>query len=140
MNIIEELWHRLQKMKDLERDVDEIKAFLFRRRSATLTIEGKMPVTLTVGQSATAKLHEFSGLNGTGTELPPVGPVSYTSSDPTIATVDLATGVITTVAPGTATISGSDAGNGLSATDTVSVQAAPPPKAQSATLVITPNQ
>lgn len=95
-----------------------------------------MPATLAVGKTATAVLHEFDGPNGTGNELPPVGPVSYSSSDPSIATVDPTSGLITAVAPGTVTITGTDAGNGLSASDTVSDSA---PVAQSATLVITPN-
>ncbi len=94
-----------------------------------------MPATLPVGGTATAVLHEFAGLNGTGAELAPVGPVSYTSSDSSIATVDSASGLITAVAPGVATITGTDAGNGLTASDSVSDT---PLVAQSATLVITP--
>lgn len=95
-----------------------------------------MPATLVVGKTATALLHEFDGLNGTGNELAPIGPVSYSSSDPTIATVDPSSGLVTAVAPGTVTITGTDAGNGLSASDSVSDSAV---VAQSATLVITPN-
>jgi uncharacterized protein YjdB len=79
-------------------------------------------------------LHEF--VVAGGPELPPLGPVSYASSDPTIATVDPASGLITAVAAGVATITGTDAGNGLSANDTVSDTA---PVATVATLVITPN-
>jgi len=94
-----------------------------------------MPATLVVGSTAVAVLHEFSGLNGTGAELAPIGPVSYVSSDPSVATVDAASGLITAVAAGTATIVGTDAGNGLSASDSVSDT---PLVAQSATLVITP--
>lgn len=93
-----------------------------------------MPAQLTVGQTATAVLHEF--VSQGGAELAPIGPVSYTSSDPTIATVDPASGLITAVAAGTATITGTDAGNSLSASDSVSDQ---PLTATVATLVITPN-
>ena len=95
-----------------------------------------MPATLQVGQTATAVLHEFSGPNGTGVELPPVGPVSFSSSDDTIATVDPTSGLVTAVAAGTATITGTDAGNGLSASDVVSDT---PVVAQSATLTLTVN-
>jgi len=94
-----------------------------------------MPATLVVGSTAVAVLHEFSGLNGTGSELRVVGPVSYTSSDPSVATVDAASGLITAVTTGEATITGLDSGNGLSASDSVSDT---PLVAQSATLVITP--
>ena len=95
-----------------------------------------MPASLVVGKTATAVLHEWTGLGGTGTEVPPIGPVAYASSDSTIATVDMTSGLVTAVAPGTATITGTDAGNSLSASDSVTVTA---PTAQSATLVITPN-
>lgn len=98
-----------------------------------------MPATLAVGKTATAVLHEFVGPNGTGQELPPVGPVVYSTSDATIATVDPASGLITAVAAGTATITGTDGGNKLAASDTVSDTPPPPPVATSATLVITPN-
>lgn len=95
-----------------------------------------MPATLQVGQTATAVFTEFSGPNGTGVVVAPIGPVSFSSDHPEIATVDPTSGLVTAVAPGTATITGTDAGNGLSASDSVSDQ---PLVAQSATLVITPN-
>ena len=101
-----------------------------------ITIGGnKMPADILVGQAATAVLHEFTGAGGTGMEVAPIGPVSYTTSDSTIATVDATSGAIVGVAPGTATITGTDAGNSLTASDTVNVHAA---VAVSATLVITP--
>jgi hypothetical protein len=99
--------------------------------------EIKMPATLTVGQTATAVLHEWTGTTpGTGTEVKPIGPVSYSSDNPAAATVDSASGLVTAVAVGSANITGSDAGNSLSAVDSVTVNA---PVAQSASLVITPN-
>jgi trimeric autotransporter adhesin len=94
-----------------------------------------MPATLPVGSTATATLVEWTGPNGTGSQIAPIGPVTYSSSDPTIATVDANSGLVTAVAPGTATITGTDAGNGLSASDSVSDT---PLVAASATLVITP--
>jgi Big-like domain-containing protein len=131
------------ELRRLEHEVEEIERLL-EAKSATLTIHDEkgnrlMPATIAVGKTATAALHEFAGLNSTGAELPPIGPVSYSSSDPTIATVDPTSGLITAVAAGTVTISGLDAGNKLSASDTVSDTPPPPPTAQSATLVITPN-
>lgn len=93
-----------------------------------------MPATLPVGKTAVAVLHEFDGLNGTGNELKPIGPVTFISSDPTIATVDANSGLVTAVAPGAVTITGTDGGNSLTASDTVSDTAV---VAQSATLVIT---
>ena len=112
-----------------------------RAQSATLQIQDSkgnkiMPATLTIGATATAVFQEWSGLNGTGAKLPPVGAVSFTSSDPSIATVDATSGLVTAVGPGTATISGTDAGNGLTASDVVSDT---PLTAQSATVVVTAN-
>lgn len=110
----------------------------FTAHSAMLIITtggNKMPADILVGQSATAVLHEFTGPGGTGMEVAPIGPVTYSTSDNTVASIDPTTGNIIGVAPGTATITGSDAGNGLTASDTVNVHAA---TAVSATLVITP--
>lgn len=114
----------------------EILERAFTAHSATLSIGGTtMPADILIGATATAVLHEFTGPGGTGIEVAPIGPVTYTSSDSTVATVDPNSGLVTGVAVGTATITGSDAGNGLSAADTVTVQS---PVAVSATLVITP--
>ena len=97
-----------------------------------------MPATIVVGQTATAVYTEWSGPNGTGTALPDAGPVTFASSDPTNAPVDPSTGIVTGVGATTATITGTDATNGLNASDTVTVAAAPV-VAQSATLVLTAN-
>lgn len=95
-----------------------------------------MPATLSIGQTGTAVYTEFSGLNGTGVALPAAGPVTFSSSDPSIATVDPTSGLVTAVAPGTAIITGADSANGLSASDAVSDQ---PITAQSAIVVVTVN-
>jgi uncharacterized protein YjdB len=95
-----------------------------------------MPATLTVGQTANSVFTEFTGLNGTGVVIAPIGPVTFSSSAPLVATVDPASGLVTAVGPGTATITATDSGNGLSASDSVSDTAL---VAQSATLVITAN-
>lgn len=94
-----------------------------------------MPADIAVGQTATAVLHEWTGPGGTGLEVAPIGPVSYSSDNASIASVDPNTGLVTGMAAGTANITGTDAGNGLSASDSVTVSV---PVAVSATLVITP--
>ena len=96
-----------------------------------------MPVTIHVTSNGFSSLfQEWTGPNGTGVNVKPIGPVSYSSSDPSVATVDPATGAGMGVAVGTATIMASDAGNGLSASDTVVVIA---DSAISATLMLTAN-
>lgn len=104
------------------------------RLSATLRIfvKGKHMTNLRVGQSFHAVYQEFSGPNGTGTPLPPAGPVKYSSSDPSVATVDPDTGAGVAIAPGSAVITGTDAADSLSASDGLTAQ----DTAQSATLVV----
>lgn len=108
------------------------------RLSATLTYHHKgekMPVTLLVGQTANPTYQEWSGPNGTGDPLPPAGAVTYASSDATKVSVDPNSGVPTGVALGSAKITATDAANGLSASDTITVTEV----AQSATLTFTAN-
>ena len=96
-----------------------------------------MPATIHIsGNGASSNFQEWTGANGTGTNVNPIGPVGYVSSDPTIATVDPATGMVGAVAVGTATITATDAGNSLAASDTVTVTDA---VAVSATLALTAN-
>jgi uncharacterized protein YjdB len=97
-----------------------------------------MPATIVVGQTATAVYTEWSGPNGTGTALPDAGAVTFASSDTVNAPVDPNTGIVTGVGPTTATITGTDATNGLTASDTCTVTS-PITTAQSATLVVTAN-
>lgn len=95
-----------------------------------------MPATLQVAQKATSTFKEWSQPLAGGVEVQPVGPVTFVSSAPTVATVD-ASGNVLAVAVGQATITATDTGNQLSASDTVSVV----PNtvvAQSATLVVSP--
>jgi hypothetical protein len=128
---------------DLVEEVRAIRYILTPRLSATLRIhrhhhhgDHHMPATLTtVGQTASSLYQEWDGPNGSGNPLSPAGPVSYATSDASIATVDASSGQVTAVANGTATITGSDSANGLSASDIVTVAIAA--AAQSATLVIT---
>lgn len=97
-----------------------------------------MDVTMLVGQKSVASLHEFTGPNGTGSEIPPVGAVQFTSSDPAVASVDATTGDVLALTAGTTVISGTDHGNGMGGSGTVTVTVPPPPPgAQSATLNFT---
>ena len=135
-------------LKHLEDEVEEIEELeqeelkeLHRAQSATLVLRSEkgellMPANLVVGQTAQAAYQEWSLPGGTGVALAPAGPPAFASSDGSIATVDPASGLIAAVSNGTATITGSDAVNGLNASDTVTVTGV---AAQSATLVITPN-
>jgi hypothetical protein len=123
-------------------ELNGIRVILTPRLSATLRIhthhhrgDQDMPATLLVGKTAQAVWQEFSGPNGTGDKLPPAGALTFTSSDPTIATVDPSSGLITAVAIGTATISGVDAANNLTASDSLTDTEV----ATSATLTIVPN-
>lgn len=99
---------------------------------ATLTIQGEspdMPATIKVGKTGQATFKEF---NAGGVELQPEGTVEYSSSDPSLATVD-ASGLVTVLAAGTFTINGLDSVNRLSAGDTGTGQDV----ATSATLTLT---
>jgi len=91
--------------------------------------------TILVGKTANSVWQEFSGPNGTGDKLPPAGAIAFTSSNPAVATVDPSSGLVTAVAVGTATISGTDQANSLTASDTASVTET----AVSATLTVVPN-
>lgn len=132
----------------LHRRLDSIERLLLeilrerrhRAISATLTIKGgtMSDVTVIVGQTATAVFQEFDGPDGSGNVVAPVGAVTYSSSDDSIATVDPSSGLITAVAAGTVTISATDAGNGLSASAPL-IDNPVAPVAQSATLTITAN-
>lgn len=105
------------------------------RLSAVVKIGGAMPATILVGKTANSNWQEWSGPNGTGDKLPPAGPVTFQSSNPAVATVDSNSGLVTGVAVGTASISGMDSANSLTASDTVSVTE----QAQSATLTLSAN-
>jgi uncharacterized protein YjdB len=98
-----------------------------------------MPATIVVAGTATATFLEWSGPGGTGVQVGPTGAVSYASDNSAVATVDPNTGIATGVSAGTANISGTDAGNSLTASDVLTVTAAPPPPAVSATLNLVAN-
>jgi hypothetical protein len=89
----------------------------FVAKSLTVTIEGKMNTVLTVGKTAQATAHEWSGLAGAGVELPLAGAISWVSADPTVATVDPASGLITAVGPSKKDATGAAIPVDITATD-----------------------
>jgi hypothetical protein len=118
-------------LRQIERKIDRIIRFLIAEeveeheaRSLTVKIGGNtMNTVLTVGKTAQATAHEWSGLSGTGTELKLAGVISWVSADPTVVTVDPASGLVTAVAPSKLDATGAaipvditatDAANGLS--------------------------
>lgn len=113
--------------------------FGIKAQSLILTIT--TPGGTFVGQPASlgsaggqASVQEYTGPNGTGAPEAPAGPIQYASDNPSVATVDPNSGVITSVAPGTANISATDTSNGL--TDTVAATVTL--TAQSLVLTVTP--
>jgi hypothetical protein len=131
----------LEVLKEILHELRKLRHELFpQAQSATLTLGGNgMPATIQVGGTATATFLEWSGPGGTGVQVPPVGAVTYSSDNPAVATVDPNTGIATGVSAGTANISGTDAGNNLTASDVLTVSAPPPPVAVSATLNLVAN-
>jgi len=87
-----------------------------------------------------ASLAEFSGLNGSGSQVQNVGPVSFKSDNPAVATVDPVTGQLAYVGGGVANISAVDSGNGLSDSAQLTVDSGTTGggTAQSAVLTLTP--
>ena len=136
---------RDQKIAEIEHELKEIRREIrhiifrlnhpgIRARSATLTIgENMANVTVHINDiPKTAVFTEFSGPNGTGIKVPPSGTITFTSDNTGVVTVD-PTGQLAYIAPGTATISGTDQGTtpALTASGTVTVMDA---AAQSAVL------
>jgi uncharacterized protein YjdB len=74
----------------------------------------------------TAALVEFDGPDGTGNVVAASAAPSYTSSDPTVATVDAATGQLAYLKVGTTTIAGLDSGNAMTASGVLTVGAGLP--------------
>jgi hypothetical protein len=122
----------IKTLRELHHDLEQVNAALNRlgKRSAYLTIQHLKGFNMNK-----AVFTEFSGPNGTGQVVPPVGTVLFESDNVAIATIDPATGIITDVAAGTCNMSGLDQGNNLSASAPYTVAAV---IAQSATLVIQP--
>ena len=73
-------------------------------------------LTLSVGKTATAVLTEF---DAAGAVVPAVTPPTYTSDNPAVATVS--GNQVTAIAIGTANITGTDSGDGIAASDVLTV-------------------
>lgn len=81
-----------------------------------------MDVTVHLNDVAlVAQQVEFDGPNGTGNIVANIGPTSYTSADPTIATVDPVSGQLKYLKAGTVAISGLNAGNQLSSVGNLTI-------------------
>src|ERR1700730_2640449 len=111
-------------LQDIVRLLRDIKTLLAGRvapkaQSSTLYFvnqkgEFLMDVTVHINDAPLrAFLAEFLGPNGTGDPVAGIGPTSYTSSDPTVATVDPVTGNLVYLKQGQTTIVGLNAGNQL---------------------------
>jgi hypothetical protein len=97
------------------------------------------PASVQVGVAGTSTFQEFSGPGGTGSIVPAIGPVTYASDTPAVATIDPNLGTWVAVSAGTANLSALDTGNGLTDTVALTVTAAPPPVAVSAVFTLIPN-
>jgi hypothetical protein len=89
-----------------------------------INAKGEMKMDLTVQLADTplrAFLAEFDGPNGTGNPVPGIGPTTYSSSDPTVATVDPVSGFLKYLKAGVTTITGLNSGNQITASGVLSV-------------------
>jgi hypothetical protein len=139
--------HLLEHLKHQNEEIIRLLNKLLREEhhteSATLTFlnsQGEtlaMPLTIVVGQQFQAVFTEFSGPNGTGSIVPPVAVPSFASDTTGVATIDPVSGLGVGVSAGTANISGADSGDSLVASDVLTVQAASPTGAVSATITLT---
>lgn len=137
--------HDIEKtLRLMEAMLLEIIHILRSPKSATLRYQTSPGVTpmpllnLNVGETANPLFQEWDGPGGSGNNVPVTNPVNYTSSNPAVLTADPSTGVATAVSNGQATVTGTDSGNGLSASSDFQVgPVAQPPV--SATLSFTKN-
>lgn len=125
----------LHAIVELLEEIEE----LLEKSEGTSAVSAKgelMPASIALnGHGALFTFTEFDGPNGTGNKVPPIGVIAYASDNPAVATVD-ASGNVTAIGVGSALISGTDPGNGLTASDQLTVT---PAVAISATGVLTAN-
>lgn len=113
-------------LHEILHEVRQIRAILHPRAvSATLHLnsENTMPLSVAIGGKFTAAppaFLEWDQPNGQGNQIAPVGPLTYASDNPAVGSVD-ANGNGLGVAVGTCNITTTDTGNGLSATDVLTV-------------------
>jgi len=129
-----------EKWREFKWHIDKLARFIFERlfeceddddtglaKSASLVFENAqgdthMDVTVHLNDKPlTAVLVEFDGPNGTGNQVPSIGPDTYLSSDPTVATVDPASGNLAYIKAGVTTITGLNSGNGLTAAGVLTI-------------------
>jgi hypothetical protein len=116
--------HLLRDIRDLLRQL--VRCRCHSRSAKLLFVNSKgeefMDVTVHLTDAPLrAFLAEFDGPAGTGNQVPGIGPTSYTSSDPTVATVDPVSGNLKYLKAGSTTIVGLNAGNQLTASGVLSV-------------------
>lgn len=104
---------------------DLLQKWLPRAVSTTVTFGGNdMDIKVHVSDTPkTAMAHEWTGPNGTGVEVPPIGAITWTSDNPAAVTVNPTSGLLAYVAAGVANISFTDAGNSITGTGQVTVVA-----------------
>jgi hypothetical protein len=154
MSTYEEIEERKRLEHIIARLVDLLIAQLERPKIAVIAKGEIMPASIAVGgKGATFTFTEFAvGPDGvTLVKVPASGPIMFASDTPSVAVIDPAPPVVNAdgsvsvqvdaVAPGTATISGVDPAsqNKVAAADVLTVTAAAPLVATSATGVLTAN-
>jgi ALTTAQ repeat-containing protein len=101
-----------------------VSATLFFVQQNSQSLKGAIPMNVSVHLTdppLAASLVEYDGPNATGNIVPSVGPTSFLSSDPTVATVDPVTGNLAYLKAGTTTITGLNSGNGMTASGVLTV-------------------
>lgn len=108
-------------LREILYEVRRIRQLLETQQNAQLHFEGDNMATVTsiqIGKTAQAILEEF---DAAGLLVPNIGPLTATSDNPFVASIDSSTGVVTGVAVGSANITVTDSGNGLAASAPISV-------------------
>lgn len=123
--------HILALLERILLEVRAIRFYLIHRPTAIhITFEGvTMPVQMKVGQTVSANAAETDA-TGASVAITDPAQIQWTSSDPAIVTaaaVDNSGGTVFTAhAAGTVTVTVTDPANGLTASDTITVEAAAP--------------
>jgi hypothetical protein len=131
----EQLTEDRKLLLEILHELEEIKRDMCRRSSgkavsAVLFFKSKNSKGESTAMNVTVHLNdvplaaqqvEFDGPGGTGNIVPNIGPTSYTSSDPTTATVDPVSGNLAYLKAGVVTITGLNSGNGLTASGILTI-------------------
>jgi hypothetical protein len=103
---------------------DTLSAILIPNKGASMFAKTEAPLTVNVGVTGTTTVVETAK----GVQVPVVGPIVYASDNPAVATY-APDGTWAAVGIGTCNMSQLDQGNGLTDSTPLTVQAAPPPVA-----------